>query len=94
MALRQLMQGRTPILRDVIGGDRGRLNSDAVALAAKRGEAAAAGDILLDPIRTSVRQQSAVFGSRQPSIVHANIEWPRARSLRSGPRPNRIGSRE
>lgn len=113
MALRPLMQGRTPILRDLVGGDMNRLNADAVAAAARAGEAecveifghvgravglgiahvmkiadiervivgggvAEAGDILFDPIRATVRANTAVFGAMQPQIVAASIEQPGA----------------
>ncbi|RUT30230.1 ROK family protein [Arsenicitalea aurantiaca] len=108
-ALRPLLQGRMPILRELIGNEPARLDADAVARAAAAGEpeaeeiyaqvahvlglgiahvmkiadiscvvvgggVAAAGEVLLSPLREAVRANSIVFGAFQPRIVRAEVE--------------------
>lgn len=113
MALRPLLQGRTPILRQLVDGDMNKLNADAVASAARAGEVecreifehvgravglgiahvmkiadiervivgggvADAGEMLLQPIRDTIRANTPVFGQIQPQIAVASIEQPGA----------------
>lgn len=113
MALRPLLQGRTPILRELVKDAPGNLSADLVAQAAAAGEVecieifarvgeilgvgiahvmklvdidcavigggvAAAGEVLLAPLREQLRASTIVFGGYQPKIVTASVPQPGA----------------
>lgn len=108
-AARPLLQGRAPVLREIVGGALERLTADRVVQAARNGDedcleimrdvggalglaianvakvvdvervaigggVAAAGDVLFDPVRESLKANAHVLGESLPDVLAATAK--------------------